>query len=385
MKVLYVWHSLVEPEYQKVLHALKDSGVEVLGIVPDEWREGGRDLRGGALPSALLRVFPVVGKNRVNRFFFPDLWGVMKTVREFDPDILHLLEEPPSLVALEFLALLKLVSPRTKIVLQSFENIWSERKPHVRMIERIVLSGTDCLITVPLEGFALWRKKGFSKRIVQSPLGIDPQVFFPSNTRANERSVSDLLRIGYVGRLVKEKGIYDLLDACTSLAKSGHRLSLSYRGNGPERDNLENRTRTTPSSLDVQVSAALPVSELTEFYRSLDVLVLPSRTTPTWKEQFGRVIIEAMACGAPVIGSSSGEIPNVIGEGGMVFEEGDVRSLEECLRKLLLSPDLGRDLSAKARRRAEQHFSWNKIALDLKALYESLLEERSDNGRKSVP
>jgi len=386
LKVLYVWHSLVEPEYRKILHALKSSGVDVLGILPDEWKEGGRDLGAGSLPSDLFRVFPVVGRNRINRFFFPDIRGILKTIREFGPDIVHLVEEPPSLVVLEFLLLLKLASPRTKVVVQSFENIWSGRKIHVRVIERIVLSGTDCLITVPHEGIDLWRKKGFSKHIAQIPLGIDLQAFSPSEKKeAPEQSASRAMKIGYVGRLVLEKGIYDLLDACTSLAKEGHPLSLSYRGNGPERDNLERRSRTVPSSLAVHMSAALPVSELTEFYRSLDVLVLPSRTSPTWKEQFGRVIIEAMACGIPVIGSSSGEIPNVIGEGGMVFEEGNVLALEECLRRLSLSPDLRKDLSQKARMATEQYFSWEKIALDLKTLYQFLLTWASDDGRKELP
>ena len=380
MKVLYVWHSLVEPEYQKILHALNNAGVDVLGILPSGWTEGGRDLYAGSLPSDLFHVFPVIGKNRINRFFFPDILGVLKTIREFRPDIVHLVEEPSSLVNLEFLTLLKLASPKTKIVVQSFENILSRRKFYSQAIERIVLSGADCLVTVPHEGIDLWKKKGFSKRILQIPLGIDLQTFSPSKGKdVQEQSASQSLKVGYVGRLVKEKGIYDLFEACSSLAKEGYPLSLSYRGNGPEREDLERRIRADTSSLAVQVSSALPVSELKEFYRSLDVLALPSRTTPAWKEQFGRVIVEAMACGIPVIGSSSGEIPNVIGNGGMVFDEGNVLALEECLKKLLLSPDRRNDLSQNARKEAEKYFSWDKIALDLKTLYESLLNEMPVN------
>lgn len=380
MKVLYVWHSLVEPEYQKILHALKNAGVDVLGILPSGWTEGGRDLNAGSLPSDLFRVFPIIGKNRINRFFFPDILGVLKTIRDFRPDIVHLVEEPSSLVNLEFLTLLQLASPRTKIVVQSFENILSRRKFYSQAIERIVLSGADCLVTVPHEGIDLWEKKGFSKRILQIPLGIDLQTFSPSKGKdVQEQSASQSLKVGYVGRLVNEKGIYDLFEACSSLAKAGYSLSLSYRGNGPERENLERRIRADTSSLAIQVSSALPVSELKEFYRSLDVLALPSRTTPTWKEQFGRVIVEAMACGIPVIGSSSGEIPNVIGNGGMVFDEGNVLALEECLKKLLLSPGLRNELSQNARKKAEQYFSWDKIALDLKTLYGSLLIEMPVN------
>ena len=232
----------------------------------------------------------------------------------------------------------------------------------------------------------MWKKKGFEKCIVQIPLGIDLQTFSPSKKKEEpEQTASQSLKVGYVGRLVEEKGIYDLFEACASLAKEGHPLSLSYRGNGPERENLERRILASHSSLDVSVSSALPVLELKEFYRSLDILVLPSRTTPTWKEQFGRVIIEAMACGIPVIGSSSGEIPNVIGNGGMVFEEGNVPALEECLKKLLLSPSLRKDLSENARKATEQYFSWDKITLDLKTLYGSLLVEMPVENRRDFP
>ena len=63
----------------------------------------------------------------------------------------------------------------------------------------------------------------------------------------------------------------------------------------------------------------IPSDQVAVEMRKLHALVLPSRTTPRWKEQFGRVLIEAMACGVPPVGSDSGEIPHVIDDAGLVF------------------------------------------------------------------
>ncbi|MFQ3664330.1 MAG: glycosyltransferase, partial [Chloroflexaceae bacterium] len=88
----------------------------------------------------------------------------------------------------------------------------------------------------------------------------------------------------------------------------------------------------------------------------------PSRTTPTWKEQFGRVLIEAMSCGVPVIGSSSGEIPHVIGEGGLTYPEGDVSALSAAIARLVADPAARRELACRGRERVLAHFTQAAIA-----------------------
>jgi glycosyltransferase involved in cell wall biosynthesis len=110
------------------------------------------------------------------------------------------------------------------------------------------------------------------------------------------------------------------------------------------------------------------------FHRSLDVLVLPSRTTPSWKEQFGRVLIEAMACERAVVGSSSGEIPQVIGEAGLIFPEGDHATLTTQLQRLLVEPDLRQRLGAAGRRRVLERFTMAQVAAQTVALYQRLVK-----------
>jgi glycosyltransferase involved in cell wall biosynthesis len=105
----------------------------------------------------------------------------------------------------------------------------------------------------------------------------------------------------------------------------------------------------------------------------MDVLVLPSRTMPTWKEQFGRVLIEAMACGVPVIGSDSGEIPTTIGEAGMVFSEGDADGLAAQIARLYNDPVLRMGLGEKARKRAAENFSTSKVGTLYREFFERVL------------
>jgi len=136
--------------------------------------------------------------------------------------------------------------------------------------------------------------------------------------------------IGFVGRFLEEKGVLDLVEA-SGLLKSGTRRSpvLVFMGQGPLEKQI--RERCAQLGLKLRLLPARKNHEVAEIMNTLDVLVLPSQSRPSWKEQFGRVLTEAMACGVPVIGSDSGEIPNVIGDAGLIFHEGDRKALSRCL------------------------------------------------------
>ncbi|MFZ1794096.1 MAG: glycosyltransferase, partial [Anaerolineae bacterium] len=117
-------------------------------------------------------------------------------------------------------------------------------------------------------------------------------------------------------------------------------------------------------------------TQMPAFYAGLDALVVPSRTMPNWKEQFGRVIIEAMACGVPVIGSSSGEIPNVIGDAGLIFREDDVAGLQAQLQTLMASPALRESLGLAGRKRMMDNFTMRRVAQKSVEIYRSLAASR---------
>ena len=108
------------------------------------------------------------------------------------------------------------------------------------------------------------------------------------------------------------------------------------------------------------------------FYRGLDVLVLPSRTQPHWKEQFGRVLVEAMSCGVPVVGSTCGEIPHVVGDAGCIFPEDDVPALRKVLQHLADHPELRQELGAAGRRRVLERYTMEQVARQTLAVYRAV-------------
>jgi glycosyltransferase involved in cell wall biosynthesis len=117
---------------------------------------------------------------------------------------------------------------------------------------------------------------------------------------------------------------------------------------------------------------AVPAEDVPIYINCMDVLTLPSITTPGWVEFFGRVLVEAMVCEVPVIGSNSGEIPNVIGDAGLVFQEGDADDLRDKLSIMLTDQALRSSLAKKGFHRATSLYTWESIGRDTYKTYRTL-------------
>jgi glycosyltransferase involved in cell wall biosynthesis len=198
-------------------------------------------------------------------------------------------------------------------------------------------------------------------------VGIEPEVFKP----LDRNPVSSFV-VGYAGRFVEEKGI-DLL--LTALHDLGGEWRLDLLGSGPDQTRLAELAQRLQIADRVRFLPWRLSAQTVDYYRSLDVLVLPSHSRANWKEQFGRVLVDAMACGVPVIGSTCGEIPNVIGEAGLIFPEGDAAALRDQLRVLQNDVALRRDLAQRGRQRVLDHFTQKQIARQTYEVYCSVLRE----------
>jgi glycosyltransferase involved in cell wall biosynthesis len=170
---------------------------------------------------------------------------------------------------------------------------------------------------------------------------------------------------------VPEKGVDLLLHACAALQGA---WTLHLAGRGAEEQSLRQLANHLGIAERITFQQQISSTAMPAFYRNLDVFILPSRTMSNWKEQFGRVLVEAMACGVPVIGSDSGEIPHVIGDAGVIFPEGDVRALTQKLQQLLVQPVERRYLGAAGRQRVLQQFTMQQIAAQTVQLYEKLMQ-----------
>jgi glycosyltransferase involved in cell wall biosynthesis len=250
-------------------------------------------------------------------------------------------------------------------------------------IARGSLRRTDHLVCGNHDAVSVWRARGFTGPVSVIPqVGIDPDAFAPGPGPAPDTHVPDRgaepasdppITVGYAGRLVTAKGVDVLVRAA---ARARHAPRLAIVGAGPERANLVELAERSGVGARTSVAAWVSSGDMAEWYRSIDVLVLPSRTTATWKEQFGRVLVEAMASGVPVVGSDSGEIPNVIGDAGVVVPEGDPDTLARALDDLH-SPSRRRSLARAGRARVLAHYTQARVAARTVETYAQVLAESS--------
>ena len=177
--------------------------------------------------------------------------------------------------------------------------------------------------------------------------------------------------IGFIGRFVAEKGLPTLISAVARLEQN---TRLVLAGSGPMEEELRQITgKVLPGRTRFQ--RPLPRKQMPVLLGAFDALVLPSRTTAEWKEQFGRVLAEAMACGRLALGSNSGEIPAVLGDARLIFREGDSAGLARMLDALVVRGG-GKQLAAGLRKRAHSQFSEKYISSRTGDFFLRLIDRR---------
>lgn len=331
MRVLVVSHPAVVDVNQQVYLELVRRGFHLSLVVPDRWRHdySSVDISPRALPGleqALMPV-PIVMPGREQRHLYLTRCGAL--CDRLRPDVAFLEAEPYALAATQWgRALARRGIP---FGVQCYENIDRPLPLPIRALRRRVLRDADFVAARSQTAAELVRAWGARGEVAIVPPAVPGWADAPGRGQRDGRAP---FRVGYAGRLIESKGLVDLLEAVRRLPAP---VELLLFGAGELRGALEGQE--VPGSR-VRVLDGFSHDEMAGAYAQLDVLVLPSRTTPTWKEQFGRVLIEAAWCGVPVIGSDSGEIPWVIGltGGGLVFPEGDVGELAARLQELRADP-----------------------------------------------
>ena len=362
MKVLIVSKALVVGAYQHKLELLaREPGVEVVAVVPPAWREPGvgvLTLERPAGASYRLIVRPIALNGHFHLFFWP---GLGRLLRQERPDVLHVDEESFNLAT--FLALRRGAQLGIPGLFFNWANLYRRLPPPFSWFERYNLDHAAYAVAGNQEAADILRCKGYRGPLRVIPqFGVDETVFTPSPGQPATGAAADKGRaegftIGYAGRLVPQKGVLDLVEAAAGMPSA--RLLLV--GRGEMEAHLRQRAAAADLRGRVEFTGWAPSQDLPDLYRRMDVLVLPSRTTPHWKEQFGRVLVDAMACGVPVVGSDSGEIPHLIGAAGLVFPEGDVTALRERLERLR-DPALREELGRRGRERVLAHYTQERVA-----------------------
>lgn len=369
MRVLRIAHSSLTPALRQRERALvrcyPDVDLEV--ITTPRWREA--EMEVDVTPDDL---FPV----RTARSYFSkhiqlfayDPRPIIKALREHRPHVVDLNHEPYSVAGAEVLTLCKLFAPKVPIVMQTNQNILHNYPPPFCWLQQRAFRHVAAMYACSETVVEVLRAKGFHKPAPIIPFGVNTEAFRPrpaSQWRSNQP-----LTIGFVGRMLPGKGLNVLADALEKL--KGDAWQMLVVGEGPEREGFEQRLRAANLRDRAEFTGAINFALVPEYFHQMDLMVIPTETTKRIREQFGRVIVEAMASGVPVIGSTCGAIPEVIGDAGLVFPEGDATALATAIRRMLSDQGLRERLSVAGQARVER-YSWERVAEKTYDLYRQVL------------
>jgi glycosyltransferase involved in cell wall biosynthesis len=205
------------------------------------------------------------------------------------------------------------------------------------------------------------RSKGYRGPLEVLPtLAVDVNLYHP-NERASARPRATDLTVGFVGRLAPEKGVDTLLAALTRPEAQG--ISAVIAGDGPLAPELKESALRLGLEGRVEWRGYLPHDRTPDFYRAVDLVVVPTRSSRSYMEQFGRVVPEALACGVPVVTSDNGELPHLVDAtgAGWIFPEGDAGALAAILGRLRGRQDILREIGGRGRNEVKQRYSLEHV------------------------
>ncbi len=364
MRIVVLSKALVAPLHQRQMQALAAlPDVELLALAPPSWREprvGHQRLEPHYTNGYRLETLPIVFNGRHHLHFYRDLG---RQLRRFAPDVFHIDEE--AFNPATFLALRAGLAVRARCCFFNWANIERYYPPPFNLFERYVFRHAGYAIAGNQEAADIMRRHGYGGPLSILPqVGVDPDIFVPAPHRSGPPV------IGYLGRLVPEKGLFDLLEAFAGLQGN---CRLRIIGDGILREELRRRLAASVPAERAELLPALPGSAVPAALQELDILVLPSRSVSNWKEQFGRVLIEAMSCGLAVVGSDSGEIPNVLGDAGIIVPQANPAALQNALQSLVDDAELRAEYGRRGRARVLAGYTQTMLAQRYYAVYRSML------------
>jgi glycosyltransferase involved in cell wall biosynthesis len=372
MRLLVVGHTYLtafaQRKYIEMKHLQADLELRILTprSMPHVFQRYAREVAQELTSQEVIDIRHYFGRSHMS--YVLDPIALAAVLRQFRPTHIHIEEDPYSAVGVETVAIARLVCRDAQISFFIWDNLAREPRFPLNVLKwrlnRFSLKRADLVICGNKEGERLLRgKKGYTGRTAVLPqLGLDPALYLespPSSIRAELGISRQTPLIGYVGRFIAEKGVFHLLEALRELR---HRPSHAlFIGAGPLEEEIRNMGQRYLGSR-FTLRKAVPHAEVPGYMRAMDILVLPSYATNRWKEQFGLVLAQAMLAGVPCIGSSSGAIPDVIGPGGLVFQERNVGDLRVKLDQLLSSSEARESFGKAAQEFAIANYTNEAVA-----------------------
>jgi len=368
MRTLVIGHTYVAEDNRAKWRSIARIGsMEIDLHLPHRWPSWEHDYHPvpETHPGFRIHVAHALRTGREDQYFFAP--GFFRRMTNGAYDVLHVEQGTTSLAYAQALLERGLVSRTTRSCFFTWIN-WETRLPFPwSTVGRFNLRRSHGAIGGNADAVDILKRHGFrGKTAVIPQIGVDPVFYAPGlNPALRERLQLRAFVIGFMGRLVEEKGIRILLEAARTL---GPDVSVLVIGTGP----FEQVLSEYRDKLHLVHVKAVPHHEVRDYLRVMNVLTLPSFVIPTWKEQFGHILIEAMACEIPVIGSNSAAIPEVIGDAGLLFPEKSVEGLRDRIEQLRKNPSEGARLAKMGRQRVLERFTHEKIGRQTMEFWKTL-------------
>ena len=340
MKLLVVSHACITPLNQSFYaNVAQSTGWDVSLIIPASWEneyaKTAEVTRWDAFAGEI-HAIPVWKPGHIPLHVYRN--PMLGLLRRLKPDVIYVHHEPYGLATAQMYIANEL-SSRARIGFYAAQNILKTYPLPFRSLEQYVLKRSNFAFPVTEGALEVIRRKGYTGPAEVLPLSVDHSLYHPNpasaaTLRQKLQVSNDTFVIGYLGRLVREKGLETLLKALHLLRDANWRCVLV--GSGPMEGSLREQSAALRLTDKVVFAGFVSHTEAPGFLAAFDVLVLPSEDQANWKEQFGRVIVEANACGTAVIGSTSGEIPRVlqVTGGGLIVPQADPESLSAAIVEL---------------------------------------------------
>ncbi|MEM6754931.1 MAG: hormogonium polysaccharide biosynthesis glycosyltransferase HpsO [Cyanobacteria bacterium P01_C01_bin.38] len=388
MKILVASHTYIVDLNCEKLRALSrlQSDIEVTVVVPQRWRPGGvqnKIIETEYRDEGNFRIVPVSNFSQNHQGLLTFGSDIINLLSEFRPNIIHVEQGSRGLAYAEMITLNALLRLKAKNVFFTWWNLPYNLKFPISILENYNLDNSHGIISGNQDGAEILRDRGYEGPIKVMPqLGVDETLFAPKQQPELAKKVgleTDDFVIGFVGRFVPEKGIMTLLDALVKIKDKSWKFLLL--GRGELKDEILQKAEEKEIKDRIILVESVPHDEVADYINLMSTLILPSETTYKfktltsvgWKEQFGHVIIEAMACKVPVIGSDSGEIPHVIGDAGLIFPEGNVDELANRLEQLIDNPELTENIAQMGYAKAMAQYTNIALAKQQLEFYQELL------------
>ncbi|MFP4466118.1 MAG: glycosyltransferase family 4 protein [Candidatus Goldiibacteriota bacterium] len=365
MKVMFVSHSAVLKEYQQKLVCLAENhGIDIVLVTPPYWYESGvktRPFKG--YKQIKYETGRVVFLKKYVHFYKKAL----KTVKRLNPDIIHIEEEPFDIPCMQFMRAAKKTGKKT--VFFTSDNFKRKHNAVRQYFDSYCLKNTDGVAAVNLDAKKLLVERGCSEEKIEIIAhGINPEEFSFAPGISGKKNYT----LGYTGRIAPEKGLETVIDAVSGI--NNVKFIMAGAGEKDYENSLKKRAEEKGVLQRIEFRGHINRSSIPAFMTELDVFVLPSLTTKYWREKFGRVIIESFASKVPVIGSDSGEIPNLLKGAGMIFMEGDSAELKDKILRLTGDMRIYQNCRDKGYEKLMNNYTNDKIAEKLAGLYTRIMK-----------